>query len=126
MQLQPFRYLSVDKRGISTRVRLCQSSEVCGRVAHGYQVLTIDAIDISSTAVAAKVSDGTGEVGRTFVFVDLNLSKTPTVAHGYQALTIDAIDISSTAVSTIMFSMSLGTSLIRVAITRWDRRTICR
>jgi len=54
--------------------------------------LTIDAIDISSTAVAAKVSDGTGEVGRTFVFVDLNLSKTPTVAHGYQALTIDAID----------------------------------
>jgi hypothetical protein len=34
--LQPLRYLSVDKRGISTRVKQCQRSEVCGGVAHRY------------------------------------------------------------------------------------------
>jgi hypothetical protein len=38
--------------------------------------LTIGAVDISSSAVAGQVSDDTGETGRTFVFVQVDMSTT--------------------------------------------------
>ena len=80
LQLQPPHYLPVDKQGICTRVEQCQRSEVYGGVAHGYEALTIGTVDISSTTVAGQVSDDTGETGRTFVFVEIDMSTTSTTA----------------------------------------------
>jgi hypothetical protein len=76
LQLQPLRYFPVDKGGISTRVKQCQCSEVCGRVAHGYEALTIGAVDISSSAAAGQVSDATSETGRTCVSSEVDIATT--------------------------------------------------
>ena len=55
--LQPLRYFPVDERGISTRVKQCQSSEVCGGIAHGHKTLKICAVNVSTPTVAGQMSD---------------------------------------------------------------------
>ena len=68
---------------------------------HGYEALTIGAVDISSSAVAGQVSDTTGKTGRTFVFVEVDLSTTIATSslHGLHDLHHDRVDHSRVFVS---------------------------